>query len=63
MNCKSTTYNKPAIPKGTRRFYGPRFSLCTDYQWFILYTEAYVVLRSGAYCGCNTVQKGTFRWV
>ena len=48
------TYNKPAIPKGTRRFYGRRFSLGADYQRFSLNMAVSVVLRSGAYCGCNT---------
>lgn len=49
------SYNKPAIPKGTRRFYGPRFSLCTDYQRFRLYAEVYVVFKIGMYCGRNMV--------
>lgn len=51
----SITYNKPAIPKGTRRFYGRRFSLGADYQWFSLNMAASGVLLSGVYCGCNTV--------
>ena len=51
----SITYNKPAIPKGTRRFYGRRFTLGADYQWFILNMAASGVLLSGVYCGCNTV--------
>ena len=49
------TYNKPAIPKGTRRFYGRRFTLGADYQWFSLNMAASGVLLSGVYCGCNTV--------
>lgn len=51
----SITYNKPAIPKGTRRFYGRRFTLDADYQWFSLNMAASGVLLSGVYCGCNTV--------
>ena len=51
----SITYNKPAIPKGTRRFYGHRFTLGADYQWFSLNMAASGVLLSGVYCGCNTV--------
>lgn len=51
----SITYNKPAIPKGTRRFYGRRFTLGADYQWFSLNMVASGVLLSGVYCGCNTV--------
>lgn len=47
--------NKPGIPKGTRRFYGRRFSLGADYQWFSLNMAASGVLLSGVYCGCNTV--------
>ena len=48
-------YNKPTIPKGTRRFYRRRFSLGADYQWFSLNMAASGVLLSGVYCGCNTV--------
>ena len=51
----SITYNKPAILKGTRRFYRRRFSLGADYQWFSLNMAASGVLLSGVYCGCNTV--------
>lgn len=51
----SITYNKPAIPKGTRHFYGRRFTLGADYQWFSLNMAASGVLLSGVYCGCNTV--------
>lgn len=51
----SITYNKPAIPKGTWRFYGRRFTLGADYQWFSLNMAASGVLLSGVYCGCNTV--------
>lgn len=51
----SITYNKPAIPKGTRRFYGRRFSLGTDYQWFSQNIVASGAPRSGLYCGPNTV--------
>ena len=51
----SITYNKPAIPKGTRRFYRRCFSLGADYQWFSLNMAASGVLLSGVYCGCNTV--------
>ena len=47
--------SKPSIPKGTRRFYGRRFPLGADYQWFSLKMAASGVLISGAYCGCNTV--------
>ena len=46
---------KPSIPKGTRRFYGRRFSFGADYQWFSLNMAASGVLLSGVYCGCNTV--------
>lgn len=61
MNCKSTTYSKPAILYRTSRFYGHRFSLCADYQRFSINMAASVVLLIGAYFGCNTVQKGAFR--
>lgn len=47
--------NKPSIPKGTRRFYGRRFSLGADYQRFCLNMAASGVLLSGVYYGCNTV--------
>ena len=46
---------KPSIPKGTRRFYGRRFSLGADYQRFSLNMAASGVLLSGVYYGCNTV--------
>lgn len=47
--------NKPSIPKGSRRFYGCRFSLGADYQRFSLNMAASGVLLSGVYYGCNTV--------
>lgn len=55
MNCKSTTYSKPTIPKGTRRFYGRRFSLGADYQEFSQNMVTSEAPRSGSYCGPNTV--------
>lgn len=51
----SITYNKPTIPKGTRRFYGRRFSLGTDYQQISQNMVVSGAPRSGSYCGPNTV--------